>query len=183
METKFKIFLSIIGVAFICLVIWVVKTTPDTPPPIEKVEPPKTMEYEGNTISEEINGVKIWELTANKVTIGIESKEIELNGIVGHFYQQDGSTIELHANFGNYNNETKNVHLEGNISVTTSQGAELTSDKLDWVSADEMLIATDKVKISRNDVQASGDRAESSDGFRHFKIIGHAHIIKGTAPQ
>ena len=179
METKFKILLSIIGVAFICLVVWVVKTTPDAPPPIDKVEPPKTMEYEGNTIVEEINGVKIWDLTADKLNIGLESRILELNNIVGHFYQQDGSTIELHANFGNYNNETKNVHLEGNIVVTTSQGAKLTSDKLDWISADEMLIATDKVKIYRDDVRATGDSAESKDGFRRFKLKGHVHIIKG----
>ena len=179
METKWKIFFAIMTLGFACLVVWVVQTTPDTPPPIEKLEPPKTMEYEGNTISEEVNGVKIWDLTAEKVSVGIETQEAELKNIVGHFYQTDGRSFELQADFGTYSNITKDVHLEGNINVTTSEGANLTSEKLDWVSEEEILIASDKVKILKDDVKASGDRAESSDGFKKFKLKGHAHIIKG----
>ena len=180
MENKLKIFLAALGIGFICLVIWVVRTTPDAPPAIEKVEPPKTMEYEGNTISEEINGVKLWELTADKVTVGIETQVADLTNVVGHFYQSDGRSIELHADIGSYSNIDKNVHLQGNVVVTTSEGAKLTSDKLDWLSTEEVLIATDKVRITRDDVQAIGDRAESRDGFKKFTLKGRVHIIKGV---
>ena len=180
MENKFKILLVALGIAFIGLVVWVVKTTPDEPPPVEKVEPPKTVEYEGNTISEEKDGVKIWELTADKFTIGIATNIAEMQNIVGHFYQQDGRTIELHADTGTYYGENKNVHLKGHVIVTTSEGAKLTSDNLEWSSVDEIITATDKVKITRDDVFMSGDKAESKDGFRHFKLQGRVHIIKGA---
>ena len=172
MENKLKILLIALGIGFVALVVWVVRTT--------QVEPPKTVEYEGNTISEEKNGVKIWELTADKFTIGVASNVAEMQNIVGHFYNQDGRTIELHANTGIYDGATKNVHLKGNVIVTTSEGAKLTSDNLEWSSVDEILTATDKVKISRDDVFMSGDKAESKDGFRHFKLQGRVHIIKGT---
>ncbi len=179
MSSRGKILLSIFGIAFVALIIWVVQTTPDSPPPIDKVKPPTSMEYEGNTISEEVNGVKIWDLTADKVTIDIKTQNAELQNIVGHFYQEDGKSIELNADYGTYENDNKNVHVEGHVIVTTSEGAKLTSGKLDWISKDEILIASDKVKILKDDVQATGDRAESKDGFRRFLLKGRAHIIKG----
>ena len=179
MDKKWKIFFAILTLGFAILVIWVVKTTPDTPK-IEKIEIPKTMEYEGNTISEEINGVKLWDLTADKIIVGIETQIAEMNNVVGHFYQSDGKSIELKANSGSYDNVSRNVHLEENVIVTTSEGAKLTSDKLDWNFDNETLTATDKVKISKDDIRASGDMAESRDGFKHFKLKGRVHIIKGV---
>ena len=178
MDRNIKILIGIIAIAFVGLVIWVVQTTPDAPIPVEKVEPPKTMEYEGNTISEEVNGVKIWDLTADKAVIDIENQQSRLTNIVGHFYQEDGSTIELTAQAGLYDQLSKNVHIEGNVVVTTSQGAKLTSDKLDWNNEEATLTASEKVKISKDDIRASGDTALSNDGFKHFILRGHAHIIK-----
>ena len=183
MNRNEKILLAIVAAAFICLVIWVVKTTPDTPPPLEKVEPPSTIEYEGNTISEEINGVKIWDLTADKVVIDIPEQKSYLNNLTGHFYQTDGSTIELTAKTGVYDHTSKNVHIEGDVSVTTGQGAKLTSDKLDWTSEDETITATDKVKITKDDIRAYADMAKSNDGYRHFLLKGHAYIIKGVKEE
>ena len=64
MSKRGKILAGIFFVFFVCLVTWVVRTTPSAPPPEERIDPPKTMEYEGNTITEEKNGVKLWELTS-----------------------------------------------------------------------------------------------------------------------
>ena len=183
MDTKWKIFLGVLGISFACLVIWVIKTTPDAPLPINKIESPTTMEYVGNTISEEANGVKIWDLTAEKVIVDIKTQNAELQNLTGHFYQQDGRKIELKARQGTYDNASKNVHVEGDVTITTDEGAKLTSVKLDWIHSDSLLIATDKVKISKDDIRASGDRAESSDGFRNFKLKGRAHIIKGVKEE
>ena len=180
MDTKWKILLGVLGIAFVCLVVWVVKTTPDSPLPVDKIEPPTTMEYVGNTISEEVNGVKIWDLTAENAVVDVKTQNAELHNLTGHFYQQDGRFVELHAKYGTYDNSSKNVHVEGDVTITTDDGAKLTSVKLDWINSDNMLIATEKVKIAKDDIRASGDRAESSDGFKNFKLKGRAHIIKGV---
>ena len=183
MDKKWKILLSALGIGFVCLVVWVVTNTPDAPPPVDKIEPPMTMEYVGNTISEEVNGVKIWDLTAEKVIVDVKTQNAELRNLTGHFYQQDGKSIELRAKYGNYDNTSKNVHVEGDVTITTDDNAKLTSVKLDWINADNLLIATDKVQISKDDIRASGDRAESSDGFKNFKLKGRAHIIKGIKDE
>ena len=183
MDTKLKILLAVLGIAFVGIVIWAVTTTPDAPPAVDKVESPTTMEYVGNTISEEVDGVKIWELTAGKAIVDIPTQNAALQDIIGHFYQKDGRAIELRAKFGFYDNTTKNVHVEGDVNVSTDDGARLTCVKLDWLNTEYKLIASEKVKIIKDDIRATGDMAESNDGFRNFKLKGHAHIIKGIKDE
>ena len=180
MSKNVKRLLMALAVMFVGLIVWVVKTTPDGPPPSsDKVAPPMTMEYEGNELSEEINGVRIWDLTADRMVVDANTQNADLEKLVGHFYQTDGRTIEFRAEHGVYDYSTHDIHVEGNITVETSDGARLLSGKLDWINADGMLVATEDVKISRDDVKATGDRAESADGFNHFWLKGNAHITKG----
>ena len=182
MDTKWKILLAALGIGFAFLVVWVVKTTPEAPPEVDNTESPTIMEYMGNTISEEEGGVKIWEITAEKAFVDINTQNVAFQNVIGHFYQKDGRTIELLAKYGYYDTATKNVHAEGDVTVTTDDGAKLNSKELDWLGTEYKLIATEKVKITKDDIIATGDKAESTDGFRHFKLKGRAHITKGV-PQ
>ena len=183
MNTKLKIFLAVLGIAFVGVIIWAVTTTPDAPTATDKVESPTLMEYVGNTISEEVDGVKVWELTAGKAIVDIPTQNAALQDIVGHFYQKDGRTIELRAKFGFYENTTKNVRAEGDVIITTDDGAKLTCGKLDWLNTEYKLVAYEKVSIKKDDIKATGDIAESNDGFRNFKLKGNAHIIKGVKDE
>ena len=180
MSKNIKRLLILSAVMFVGLIVWVVKTTPDAPPKVDKVPPPITMEYEGNELSEEVNGVRIWDLTAERMVVDANTQDAELVKLVGHFYQTDGRSLEFRAEHGLYKYETRDIYVNGNITVETSDGARLLCDQLGWVNADGMLIALDNVKISRDDIKATGDRAESTDGFRHFWLKGHAHITKGV---
>ena len=67
MSTREKILAATVVIFFVCVIVWAVRTTPPTPPPMEKVEPPTVMEYEGNTLVEEKDGRIIWELTCDKL--------------------------------------------------------------------------------------------------------------------
>ena len=183
MNTKLKILLGVLAIAFIGVVIWAVTTTPEAPPATDKVESPTMMEYVGNTISEEVDGVKVWELTAGRALVDIPTQNAALQDIIGHFYQKDGRTIELHAKFGFYDNTTKNVRVEGDVTVTTDDGAKLNCVKLDWLNDEYKIVAYEKVSITKDDIKATGDMAESNDGFKNFKLKGHAHIIKGLKTE
>mgnify|MGYP002622425428 CR=1 FL=1 len=172
--------MSAVGVIlFLCLIIWTIRTTPKAPPQIEKIDPPKIMEYEGNTIVEEKDGVKIWELTTEKIFINSTTQIARFEKVSGKFYQEDGKVLELTANKGTYNQKTKNIHIEGDVELLDGDGGKLTSKKLDWNDAKEILIAREDVKITKDDMQAFGDRAESKDGFKHFFLKGHARVLKG----
>lgn len=215
MSTREKILATTLVIFFVCLVVWVVRTTPKTPPPQEKIEPPTVMEYEGNTIVEEHDGKIIWELTCSKMRIDTITQNIELDDVQCKFYQRDEEKDEekiweLTAAKGIYFQTQKNIHVEGDVKVTNSDGAELVSGMIDWLGEQEMLIAsnnvvvtnsdgaklwsdtlnwftaedkvvaTGNVKISKDDMRAFGDMAYANNDFKHFGIWGHAKLLKGV---
>ena len=180
MDNKIKILIGVLAVLFVCLVTWVVRTTPTEPPPIENIEPPTVMEYEGNTLTEEKDGVKIWELTSEKIRIDVNTHLAEFDEVHGKFFQADGKVLELTAKKGHYDQDSKNVHVEGDVVVLDGEGGKLTGNNLDWLSAEEKIVATDEVKISKDDMRAFADRAESMNGFQKFYLKGNARVLKGV---
>ena len=180
MDKKIKILVGVGIIFFVCLVTWVIRTTPKAPPQKEKIDPPTVMEYEGNTITEEKDGVKLWEMTADKIKIDSVTQLAEFDKVDGKFYQDDGKTLKVTANKGVYNQQTRDVHLEGEVVLIDSDGAKLTGKKLDWDSKQETITATEDVKLFREDVRATGDFASSNDGFKHFFMKGNVRILKGV---
>lgn len=183
MSTRAKIFTAIGIALFVCLIVWVVRTTPDAPPLFEKVEPPTVMEYEGTTLTEEKDGKIIWELTTKKMRIDSVTQNIELDGVNAKFYQYDDNekkTLELTADKGIYYESDSIIHVEGNVLVTHSDGAKLTSDQLEWLGEENTLAAIGNVKISKDDMRAYGDIAYSDNGFSHFGLLGNARVLKGV---
>ena len=68
MNGKQKTLVALGILFFACVVIWAVRTVPETP----KIDhsgddQPRIMSYDNNTISEEKDGVKIWDLTADRI--------------------------------------------------------------------------------------------------------------------
>ena len=185
MSTREKILAATVVIFFVCVVVWAVRTTPPTPPTMEKVEPPTVMEYEGNTLTEEKDGRIIWELTCEKMRLDLLTQNVELYGISAKFYQLDKEkdeekTWELTAAKGIYYQVNKVIHVEGDVLVKNSDGAELVCDNLDWFADMEMLIANGNVKISKDDVRAYGDMAYSQTALNKVGIIGNAKILKGV---
>jgi LPS export ABC transporter protein LptC len=180
---KGKIFLIVVAAAFLYLVFWTVTSIPDPPTPKPPDDSPRLMTYEDNVISERKDGKVIWELKAKKISINIDTQDSTMEGIEGRFFAEDGRVVEITARGGVYNQTTQNVVLDGEIKAKVSDGAELTADKLAWDSAKGLLSVEGNVKAKKDDMRASGDRAETTDGFRRFKIIGHAHIEKGVRDE
>ena len=184
MSTREKILATTLIIFFVCLVVWVVRTTPKTPPPQEKIDPPTVMEYEGNTITEEKDGVIIWELTCEKMRIDTLTQNIELDGLTGKFFQHDeDKSWTLTAKKGIYYQALKAIHVEGDVVVTNSDSAELKSDQLDWFADEEKIVANGNVKLSKDDLRAYGDMAYSSNAFKHFGLWGNAKILKGVTDE
>lgn len=154
MSTRSKILLATVIIFFVCVVVWVVRTTPSEPPPIEKVEPPTVIEYEGNTITEEQDGKIIWELTCNKMRIDSLTQNVEIDGVKGKFYQYDDEDVkvwELTAATGLYYQVQKNILVKGDVVVTNSDGAQLKSDELEWLAEQGLITATGNIDLTNKD--------------------------------
>jgi len=164
---------------FLGVVVWAVVTVPDPPEAEPEQGGQRLMTYDNNTISEEKNGRKIWELTAEHTEVDIDTHNTVMTGITGHFYAEDGRQAELKAESGSYDDKTKNIKLTGGIEVETSDGARLTSKELEWLGKEEILAAIGDARVTKEDMLATGERIESGDAFNKIKITGKAHIEKG----
>ena len=212
MSTRNKILAGLLVLSIVCLVVWVVKTTPNAPLPRNKIDPPTVMEYAGNTITEEKDGVIIWEMTCKRMLIDTITQNMELIGVTGKFYQRDekNTVWNLKAEHGIYYQTQDAIYVEGNVTVTNTNGAELLCDKLEWfdndgkliangnvkvddgdgtkIAADKIdwftnnddLIATGNVKISHEDMRGYGDLAYAREDFKKFGLIGNAKVLKGV---
>ena len=183
MSKRNKILLALGIAAFAALVIWAVATVPEAPKPTETSQDTKVMTYDGNTIREEKDGRTIWEFTAEHIQVDVETKNVTFETLTGKFYAKDGRTVEIHADGGNYDDATKDIAITGNVAITTSDGAKLSSKELRWTAKDELLAAVGDATAVKDDMKASGDRIESTDGFNKIKIIGKAHLVKGGTSE
>ena len=177
MSIRAKALAAVIAVLAAGLVVWAVATVPDAPKIVPQPEN-KTMSYDGNTISEEKNGRKIWELTSEHIEVDVDTQDVTMQGITGHFYAEDGKVAELKAESGVYGGKSKDIKLTGGIVVTYSDGAILVSKEMEWKSQEEILTALGDVKSVREDLLITADKIESSDSFNKVKAVGHAHLEK-----
>ena len=175
MSKKARILAASVGILAVGLIVWAVSTVPEAPV-VHEDNGAKVMTYDNNTISEEKNGRKIWEITSDHIEVDVKTQDMKLEGITGHFYAEDGSVADLKADSGVYGGKSKDVKLTGNIKVTNSDGSILTSEELEWKNEAAILAAIGKVCAVREDVFLTADRVESSDGFNKVKAMGHAHV-------
>ncbi|WP_026759476.1 LPS export ABC transporter periplasmic protein LptC [Selenomonas ruminantium] len=179
MDKKRKLWLGAGLAVFIAAIVWAVVTVPDTPSPDADPNSGRFMSYDGNVLSEEKNGRKIWDLTAEHIDVDVKTRDAKLEKLKGHFYAEDGRVVEVTADKGTYEDKTKNIVIAGNVDVKNSDGARLTSDELRWEAAKQLLAAVGSAKVTKEDMLATGERIESSDGFNKVKVIGKAHLAKG----
>lgn len=152
MSTREKLLAATVVIFFVCVIVWAVQTTPSEPPPIQKVDPPTVVEYEGNTIVEEKDGLIIWELTCDKMTIDSVTQNVILDKVIWKFHQHDKEKDwELNAAKGIFYKKDENMHVEGDVTLTNSDGAKLVSDNLDWFALQKLLVAEGNIVVTTND--------------------------------
>ena len=155
MSTREKIFAAIVTIFFVCLVVWAVRTAPPTPPTIdkEKIDPPTVLEYEGNTLVEEVDGVVIWELTCSKMRIDSVTQLAELDGVIAKLYQHEKDKVwQLTADKGVYDQNNKMIHVAGNVIVAedTDKQWQLTADKGAYDQVGKLIYVEGNVIVTEN---------------------------------
>ena len=86
-----KILLGIVLVLLAAMCVWTVQSVPDRikdAPPLEK----RVMTYNGNTIVEEKDGRKLWELTAESMEVDIDTQDAVITNLDAKFDCHDGKT-------------------------------------------------------------------------------------------
>ena len=65
------------------------------------------------------------------------------------------------------------------VKATLSTGGEITAEEISWNQKDDIITATGKVKVVKDEHTALADKIVTSSKFDHFKLSGHAEVQKG----
>ena len=98
-------------------------------------------------------GKKSWDLSGRSADIFDEV--VKLKKVIGNLYGKD-EDINLTADKGDFNKTDGKVHLEDNVVITTSSGAKLTTDSLDWDRKASLVTTDDDVNIQRQNMVTVG---------------------------
>lgn len=131
------------------------------------------------TVNREQDGKKLWEFSVEQLESISGSGEAVLKGVNGKIYREDGSEIIVEAGGGRINNDDKNFALDRGVKATLSTGGEITAEEIAWNQKDDVITASGKVKVVKDEHTALADKIVTSSKFDHFKLSGHAEVQKG----
>ncbi len=97
-------------------------------------------------------GRRKWEVQGE--TADLLAEVVELSPVRATSYGQ--VQLKLSAAQGRFNKTTRDVHLEGDVVAVTSDGAKLTTQRLDWTQDREEGRTEDWVRVSRPGMTATG---------------------------
>jgi LPS export ABC transporter protein LptC len=107
-------------------------------------------------------GKKSWDLSGKQADIA--SEIIKLSDIQSNFYG-DQENMKLTAQRGDFDRVKGFLHLENDVVVTTSSGARLTTNSLDWDRKGQLVVTRDPVNIVKGDVTIDGQGAKANTEF------------------
>jgi LPS export ABC transporter protein LptC len=154
---------------------------PKLPEVAQKTQETSKMSYAGNTITEEDNGKKLWELKAETIEMDAETKNVLLHNINGTFYQDKGGKIDITAPEGFIDDKTKEIKLSAKVHAVASDGGTFTANEARWSGKEKYFYGSGDVIVTKEDTVITGDKLESDANMEKIKMSGHAKVIKGGA--
>lgn len=151
----------------------------NSPQPQAAIDQPTTMSYSGNTIIEEKDGKRLWELGAEKIDIDPKTKQAVIKNLKGVFYQDDGGKMELVALEAVYDTKTRDIVMQGHIKAVSDDGTVFIAQTARWAGDSQRIYGSGGVTMTKDDTVIMGDRIESDAGLQKVKVEGNARIRRG----
>jgi len=104
-------------------------------------------------------GEKSWEIKAKSADIF--SDVVSLSTIEAVVFGKD-QNLTLTADKGSYNKSKKIMHVESNVVATTTDGARMTTDSLDWSEASRRMSSPDFVTVQKESLVTTGTGLEAN---------------------
>jgi len=95
-----------------------------------------------------------WEIQGASADVS-NPQTVKLEQVVATTYTEKNS-IRLQAKEAHIDRQSNDVHLQTDVEVTTSEGARLTAEYLDWSENLQTLTTDSKVFIKRDNIQLEG---------------------------
>ncbi len=112
-------------------------------------------------------GKKAWDLSGKSADIFTDV--VKLKEVVGNLYGEK-EDIKLTADKGDFDKVDGKVHLEENVVITTSSGAKLTTDSLDWDRKNQLVVTKDLVNIERGNMVTTASGAMGEPNLKKVSL-------------
>ncbi|MEG6585066.1 LPS export ABC transporter periplasmic protein LptC [Dendrosporobacter sp. 1207_IL3150] len=144
-----------------------------------KNEQTVNMTYSGNSIIEEQDGKRLWELSAETIEVDPKSKQAIIKNLRGVFYQDNGGKMEINAAQAVLDTKTRDIIMNGQVKAVSADGATFTAPTARWAGNDRRFYGSGGITMTRDDTVIIGDRIESDANMQKIKVEGNARIRKG----
>ncbi|MCX5695653.1 MAG: LPS export ABC transporter periplasmic protein LptC [Candidatus Omnitrophica bacterium] len=112
-------------------------------------------------------GKKSWDIAGKSADIFTD--EVKLKDVDGNLYGKE-EDVNLTAKTGNFNKKNGLVHLEKDVVITTSKGAKLTTNSMDWDRNKQLVATEDKVNIAKDNINISGTGARGEPSLKKVAL-------------
>lgn len=141
------------------------------------------LSYVGNSITEEKDGKRLWELSAETIEIDTDTKNMKFKNMKGIFYQDTGGKIDIIAPEAVVDSKTKEILMVGKIQAIASDGTTFSAQEMRWSSLEQRMYGSGNVLLTKDDTVMTGDHLEGDKNLSKIKVFGHANVVKrGTQP-
>lgn len=142
-------------------------------------EPDSKLSYVGNSITEEQDGKRLWELSSETIEIDTITKNAKFKNVKGVFYQDNGGKIDITAPEAVVDSKTKEIVMVGKVQALASDGTTVVAQEIRWSSLEKRFYGSGNVLLTQNDTVMTGDHIEGDGDMNKIKVSGHANIVKG----
>lgn len=125
-------------------------------------------------------GKKAWDLSGKSADIFTDV--VKLKEVIGNLYGEK-EDIKLTADKGDFNKVDGKVHLEENVVITTSSGAKLTTDSLDWDRKNQLVTTKDIVNIERGNMVTIASGAVGEPNLKKVSLEKDVTVNINPAPD
>jgi LPS export ABC transporter protein LptC len=113
-------------------------------------------------------GKKSWDI--NGKSADIFDDVVKLKEIYGNLYG-DKENVTLTADRGDFDKIDGKVHLQDNVVITTTSGAKLTTDSLDWDRKNQLVSTIDKVNITKQNMVTEATGAMGKPNLNTMVLV------------
>ncbi|PIP19899.1 MAG: LPS export ABC transporter periplasmic protein LptC [Candidatus Omnitrophica bacterium CG08_land_8_20_14_0_20_41_16] len=115
----------------------------------------------------EDKGKKSWDISGKSADIFTEV--VKLKDVDGNLYGKE-ENVNLTAKTGDFNKTDGKVHLEKDVVITTSKGAKLTTNSMDWDRKNQVVTTEDKVNIEKDNIAIVGTGAHGEQSLKKVAL-------------
>jgi len=146
-----------------------------------KVENPTQQINDFSLSGYEDKGRKSWDISGKSADIFGEV--VKLKDITGNLYGAN-EDVNLTAKKGDFNKNKGVVYLKDDVVITTSGGAKLTTDSMDWDRNNQLVNTQDKVIINKDNMNIVGIGAHGEPNLNKVALNKDVRVdINPAVPQ